>query len=134
VAANADRRLPFADDAFRLVTSVTARHNPTEFRRVLAADGHLLVVVPDDDDLAELRAAVLGDARPLGAVARVRERITGFSLLADESVRGRPTLPPEALRDLFGSTYRGNRRGQAERLAALPEGPVTIAQRLLLLR
>ena len=39
VVANADRFVPYADDSFSLVLSITARMNPTEFRRVLRDDG-----------------------------------------------------------------------------------------------
>lgn len=132
VAANADRRLPFADGAFALVLSVTARQNPAEFQRILAPDGRLVVVVPDDDDLAELRAAVLGDARPLGMAARATARFAeAFALTSDRAVRSAPRLPVEALEDLFASTYRGLRHSQRDRLAALSEQAVTVAQRLL---
>jgi 23S rRNA (guanine745-N1)-methyltransferase len=34
IVANADRLLPYADHAFSIVTSITARMNPDEFRRV----------------------------------------------------------------------------------------------------
>lgn len=36
VVANADRTMPFADGCFDLITSITARKNPVEFRRLLA--------------------------------------------------------------------------------------------------
>ncbi len=61
VVANADRFLPYADGSFRAVASITARMNPEEFRRVLAPEGTLLVVIPGADDLIELRAAILGE-------------------------------------------------------------------------
>lgn len=55
VVANADRFVPWADSSFSLVMSITGRMNPVEFRRVLRADGRLLVAVAAPDDLIELR-------------------------------------------------------------------------------
>ena len=48
IAANADRALPYSDGSFSLVLSITGRHNPAEFRRVLRPDGHLLVAIPSE--------------------------------------------------------------------------------------
>ena len=47
-------RLPVADGAASLVLNVFAPRNGTEFRRILAPDGVLLVVTPAADHLAEL--------------------------------------------------------------------------------
>src|SRR5204863_8883564 len=55
ISANADRFIPYEDHAFRAVTSITARLNPPEFRRVLAPGGTLLVAIAGADDLVELR-------------------------------------------------------------------------------
>jgi 23S rRNA (guanine745-N1)-methyltransferase len=57
VVANADRVVPYADRAFSIVLSITARMNAGEFRRVLRDDGRLLVAVPAPDDLIELRGS-----------------------------------------------------------------------------
>ncbi|HEX9163607.1 MAG TPA: methyltransferase domain-containing protein, partial [Thermoanaerobaculia bacterium] len=70
VVANADRFLPYADRSFALVTSITSRMNPDEFRRVLRDDGRLLVAIPAPDDLIELREAVLGEAKLIDRVER----------------------------------------------------------------
>lgn len=58
-AALADtwQRLPLADGAAGLVLNVFAPRNGAEFRRVLRADGRLLVVTPEPDHLRELVAA-----------------------------------------------------------------------------
>ena len=55
IVANADRFVPYADRAFSLVLSITARMNAEEFHRVLREDGRLLVAIPAPDDLIELR-------------------------------------------------------------------------------
>lgn len=57
IVANADRSLPYADRSFTVVTSITARMNSSEFRRVLREDGRLLVAIPAPEDLIELRGA-----------------------------------------------------------------------------
>lgn len=46
--------LPVADGAARLVLSIFAPRNGTEFRRILAADGALIVVTPTSCHLTEL--------------------------------------------------------------------------------
>ena len=63
VVANADRPMPFADGCFDLITSITARKNPTEFCRLLGPSGHLLVVVAHEDDQMELRGALFGEVQ-----------------------------------------------------------------------
>src|ERR1019366_4718435 len=57
IVANADRFVPYADRAFSIVLSITARMNASEFRRVLREDGRLLVALPAPEDLVELRGA-----------------------------------------------------------------------------
>lgn len=51
---------PLADGAVDLVMDVFAPRNPAEFARVLSPAGHLLVVRPATDHLAELRESVPG--------------------------------------------------------------------------
>ncbi|WP_422116872.1 putative RNA methyltransferase [Brachybacterium sp. UNK5269] len=53
-------RFPLRDGAVDLVLDVFAPRHPAEFARVLAPGGHLLVVRPAAEHLAELRAAVPG--------------------------------------------------------------------------
>ena len=57
IVANADRFIPWAEQSFSLVLSITARMNTAEFRRVLRNEGRLLVALPAPDDLVELRGA-----------------------------------------------------------------------------
>jgi 23S rRNA (guanine745-N1)-methyltransferase len=129
--ANADRSLPCATGAFDLVLSIDARLNPAEMRRVLKPGGRLLVAVPGSDDLAELRAAVLGAEvakdRLEGAAARLA---ADFVLAARRTVRATARLPPAALADALAATYRGGRESRRERIAALPEMAVTLSHDL----
>jgi 23S rRNA (guanine745-N1)-methyltransferase len=64
VVANADRRLPLLTGSAALVLSLNARRNPSECRRILPREGHLLVGIPAADDLIELRQRVMGEAIP----------------------------------------------------------------------
>jgi 23S rRNA (guanine745-N1)-methyltransferase len=135
VVANADRRLPFADGAFSLVLSITGRKQGVELRRVLAGDGALLVVVPAEDDLAELRQAILGRALERDRIARV-EALLGdaFRLGGERTVRHRARLDAAAIADVLASTYRGARHRERARAAELRDLDVTLAWRLLLFR
>ncbi len=101
IVANADRFLPFADGTLRMVLSITARLNPEEFRRVLADDGRLLIAIPGDDDLVELR----GMTRD--RVQRTVEMFAPhFTLMKHEHVRHVVELDDAAVADLLKSTYR----------------------------
>jgi 23S rRNA (guanine745-N1)-methyltransferase len=101
VVANADRVVPYADGAFSLVLSITARMNPGEFRRVLRPGGRLLVAVPAPDDLIELRGA--GRDR----VARTLSEFShGFSLVGKFRAATSADLDASAVRDILTSIYR----------------------------
>lgn len=134
IVANGDRRLPVRDGALDLVLSVTARRAPAEFARVLAAGGRALVVVPGDDDLVELREALLGDGRALAGARTLAEEFAPlFRAVSEREWRGRVALDAAALRDLAAATYRGARTVREARLAELTSLDVTFAWRALLL-
>jgi len=131
VVANADRFLPYADGSFALILSLDARLHAAEMRRVLTAEGRLLVAVPAPDDLVELRQAVLGEGvlkdRLPGAAARLAE---GFELETRRTVRDRLRLGPAEARDALAATYRGVRQRQRERTAEIQEMEVTLSHDL----
>ncbi|MGH9464012.1 MAG: methyltransferase domain-containing protein, partial [Thermoanaerobaculia bacterium] len=135
IVANGDRVLPYADASFALVLSVTGRRNAAEFRRILAAAGRLLVVVPGPDDLIELRAAVLGEG-----VARDRiDAATAtfaplFSLERRHRLRHVVRLDAAGARDAMAGSYRALRASQRSRLTALGELDVTLSRDALLFR
>lgn len=54
IVADAWDRLPIADRAVSVVTSVFSPRNAAEFRRIITDDGLLVVVIPTDRHLAEL--------------------------------------------------------------------------------
>jgi 23S rRNA (guanine745-N1)-methyltransferase len=136
VVANADRSLPFADRSFGLVTSINARLNPPEFRRVVRDDGSLVVVVPAADDVIELRAAVLGEGVERDRCERVvRECAPFFDVEHRQTVRFRGHLDVDQIEDILMASYRGLRTRQQARVSSLMNGAeVTLARDVIVLR
>lgn len=128
VVANADRRLPLLDGSVDLVLSVHARRNPGECRRILGANGLLLVSIPAADDLIELREEVQGAAVARDRVTSlVSEHEPLFRLVEQTTSRQQLTLEREQLLNLLRGTYRGERLGQSPRVQRLERLTVTLA-------
>ena len=135
VIANADRFLPYDDGSFDLVTSITARINASEFRRVIAEHGHLLLAVPGPDDLIELREAVLGEGKVIDRKDRTVETVReAFAIAEHRRVTTRVTLDHAFIEDVMRSSYRGLRTREQELLAAIETVDVTFSRDLLLFR
>jgi 23S rRNA (guanine745-N1)-methyltransferase len=135
VVANADRLLPWGDAAFDLVLSITSRRNGSEFRRVLAPDGHVVIAVPAEDDLIELREALLGEgARKDRAGSVARDLRPFLELVSRRATRRRVTLDEPAVRDLLEATYRGARTSQRDRVAGIGALEVTMSREILVFR
>ncbi len=135
IVANADRRLPFADGAFRAILSITGPKNPAEFRRLLEPGGLLVVAVSGPDDQAELREAVLGAAHAADREARMLAIFGAeFELVASADARQRALLDKAALGDLLAGSYRGARHAAQKRFAELAELEVTLSHRVLSFR
>lgn len=135
IVANADRFLPFADASFDAVTSITARMNAEELRRVLRPEGALLVVIPGAEDLVELREAVQGERVERDRVERtVATFASHFALERRETLRHVARLDRAAMIEVMSSSYRGLRTRERERLEQLDETHVTLARDLLLFR
>ncbi len=135
VIANADRFLPWDDASFDLVTSITSRLNASEFRRVIAADGRVLIALPGPDDLIELRAAILGEGKVIDRSDRTLETFRdGFELLRNERVRVIAELDHGAIEQVMTSSYRGLRTRERERLDGIGAMQVTLSRDLLLFR
>ena len=135
VVANADRFLPYADASFQLVASITAQRNPEEFRRVLADEGTLLLVVPAPDDLIEVRELVLGEGVTRDRVDKAIETFAPlFVLDRHERIRHTAHLDPASVRDVMVGTYRAGRASRHARLATVPDLDVTLSRDVLLLR
>jgi 23S rRNA (guanine745-N1)-methyltransferase len=128
VVANADRRLPLLDHRVDLVLSVHARRNPAEAARIAAPGAAMIVAVPADDDLVELREAVQGERSTRERVDQLIAEHRAEWRVADRwAVRETRRCSAGTLRDLLVCTYRGGRRSQAERIDALGDMDVTFA-------
>lgn len=101
IVANADRFVPYADQSFSIVMSITARMNSSEFRRVLRDDGRLLIALPAPDDLIELR----GSGRD--RCARTIETFAhDFDLADQRRVTTAADLDAAGVHDVLVSIYR----------------------------
>lgn len=132
VVANADRSLPFEDASLDCVVSIASPKNPGEFRRVLRAGARAIVAVPAEDDLIELREAVLGEGRVIERAEKAIERFSdGFRLGERAVVRERFVLDRAGLRDLLDASYRGARIAEANRAQAIEQLEVTTSTEIL---
>lgn len=135
VVANADRRLPIVGGSVDLVLSINARRNPAEASRVLRPGGHLLMAVPAEDDLIELREAVLGAGVERDRVTTlIGDHASGFIVVDRWTTREQHPLDRSMLSDLLAATYRGNRRSLAHRVETLDQLTVTRASELVVMR
>jgi len=101
IVANADRFVPYAENSFSLIFSITARMNVNEFKRVIRHDGRLLVAIPAPDDLLELR----GPGRD--RIASTEETFaSGFTLETRHRLTTRADLDAAAVHDVLHSIYR----------------------------
>jgi 23S rRNA (guanine745-N1)-methyltransferase len=101
IVANADRFVPYTDQSFSIVLSITARMNAGEFRRVLREDGRLLVAIPAPEDLVELRG--VGRDRVERTVETFAKE---FRLVEQRRVSTTAELDESAVRDVLLSIYR----------------------------
>ncbi len=132
VVANADRRLPIRDHSVDLVLSFNGRRNPDECARVLTDGGAVLVAVPGEDDLIELRALVQGEATPRDRTESLAAEFAPWFTVGQRlAVREQHRLSADALRDLLRGTYRGERESVASKVSALEAGRVTLATEIL---
>ncbi|WIG59882.1 MAG: Ribosomal RNA large subunit methyltransferase A [Ktedonobacterales bacterium] len=105
VVANTHTRLPFATASLAVLLNIFAPRNPTEFARILAPGGLLLIAIPGPAHLAELRAAL----PLLGIENNKREHIAAqftdaFTALAPHPLTYPMTLDAPAIHDLLAMT------------------------------
>src|SRR5579862_187152 len=101
VVANADRFIPYSDQSFSAVLSITARMNAPGFRRVIRDGGRLLIALPSPEDLIELRGA--GRDR---VERTVSEFASDFILEANRRVTTTAELDAAGVSDVLLSIYR----------------------------
>jgi 23S rRNA (guanine745-N1)-methyltransferase len=127
IVANADRFIPYADQSFSVVMSITGRMNGAEFRRVLRDGGRLLVAVAAPDDLKELRSRTGADGRD--RVDRTVETFApAFKLIERRRATTVADLNAAAVHDVLVSIYRPMRSEPLEGMR------VTFSLDLLLFR
>lgn len=132
IVANADRGLPFADHSVHLALSIFGRRPLAELSRVLVPSGRLIVVVPAEDDLVELREASQGEGRRLDRVADVLTKFSpGFEFAWREAWRHRARHDRDALHDALAMSYRGARDSERKRLGDVSELDVTLSAEIL---
>ena len=134
IVANADRGLPFADGSVGLALSLFGRRPVEELARVVAPSGLLLVVVPAEDDLLELRKAAQGEGVRRDRVGdALADLARCFELAGRSTWRHRAFHDREALNDALAMSYRGARASERLRLAPIAELHVTLAAEILVL-
>ena len=121
IVANADRFIPYADASFDAVLSITARLNPSEFRRVIRDAGMLLVAIAGPDDLVELRGHTRDRLERTVAMFAPH-----FALQRHERIAFETDVDRDALRDLAFTTYRPKRVKDID--------AITVSRDLLLFR
>ncbi len=132
IVGNADRFLPFADASLDAITSITARMNPEEFRRLLAPGGVLLVAIPGADDLIELRESILGERVERDRSDRTVEMFAPhFTLNQRETIRHVARFDRQSMIDVMSSSYRGLRTRERERLEQMDAIDVTLSRDVL---
>lgn len=135
IVANVDHFIPYADESFSLVASITGPRHPAEMSRVLRRDGLLVIALPAADDLVELRELVLGAPTLRDRGASVEDLFRDFFMLETrETIRHHETLSAPLLRDLLASTYRGARNSNREAVNRLEAIDVTMSRDVLLFR
>lgn len=134
VVANADRGLPVADGSVDAAISLFGRRPFAELRRVSAPGGRVVVAIPAEDDLLELREAAQGRALPRGRGEGVERELSGFFRVESRtrwSTRARHDRA--AIEDALAMSYRGARRSERVRLSGVEGLDVTVAAEILLL-
>jgi len=132
IVANADRALPFVSGSVALAVSIFGRRPVADLHRVLAPGGTLLVVIPAEDDLIQLREASQGEALRRDRVADVlAELAPAFTPASRSAWTLTVRHDREALEDALAMSYRGARTKERERLAGLNELDVTLSAAIL---
>jgi len=136
VLANADRGLPIADRSVQMTLSLFGRRPVNEIERILADHGQLIVAVPGEADLIELREEVqkTGIRRSRWEAIVNEMKAVGLDLVEHKSWSTQMDLDAEEIADALAMTYRAVRRSENARLEGLTAKTVTLAADLLLFR
>lgn len=97
------RPLPFTDRSFAVALSVFAPRNLAETARILHEDGLLIIAIPGENHLRELRENGLALDLAHDKIAKLRTDLdaAGFNVLLEESITGAMELDRAAIIDLI---------------------------------
>lgn len=99
VASNFD--LPLQDQSIDVVIRMLAPSKDSELQRLLKPNGKLIIVVPGEQHLIELRKKIYQEIRPLQSLPEIE----GFSLIQKTSIQFSFELhKPEQVQSLVGMT------------------------------
>ena len=134
VLANADRVLPMQEGCASVVVSLFGRRPVSEIARILRDDGILIIAVPGESDLIELREQVQLVGRKRSRWESIVEEMENAGLLLSQrkSWKHQVQLDASAIADALAMTYRAVRSSQQARLAGVETAEVTLSADLLL--
>ena len=136
ILANADRTLPAMDCSVGQVISLFGRRPFDLIQQVLVPNGTLIVAVPGESDLIELREKTQQTGqrrdRTHPIVSQAREH--NLHLVEKHSWSEVVLLQSDQIRDALTMTYRAERHSQKARVQALNQQEVTLSADLLLFR
>ncbi|WP_374610431.1 putative RNA methyltransferase [Gordonia sp. (in: high G+C Gram-positive bacteria)] len=134
VVADVWRGLPVVDDAVAVVLSVFAPRNASEFARVLALDGALIIVSPGPDHLGELIEPMAMLRVDEAKSERLRASLdAGFELVDESPVRYSADVDAQTVGDLVAmgpSAFHSDEadiRSRAAAFAGDGRVPVTVS-------
>lgn len=118
VVANADRGLPLAAASVDVALSIFGRRPFAELARVVRPGGRLVVALPAEDDLAELRLAAQGRRVHRDRLPRLAEELAALPFRSDrqQGWRRRVVHDRASIADALAMTYRGERASERARL------------------
>ena len=134
VLANADRGLPVPNASVDCVVSLFGRRPVAEISRVLSPSGCLIVAVPGEDDLIELREQVQKEGKRRSRVEAIVEEMkaNGLSCVEQNQWRTQIEIGPEEIADALAMTYRAGRRSEQSLVASIGSTKVTLSADLML--
>jgi len=113
-AVASNKQLPFAPQSMGAILSLFGFPAWEGFKKVLSADGRVVLVDPGPDHLLELREQIYAEVKRTEVVSLDEAFSSGFILEAEEKMDFRFHLPSqEAIQDLLAMTPHGYRMGQA---------------------
>lgn len=136
VLANADRTLPIVDRSIDLVMSLFGRRPSCEIDRILADQGQLIVAIPGEKDLIELREIVQQSGRRFDRSGAVVEEMSKVGLECFEQRRWTAEVlaSPGEIADALAMTYRAERNSEKKRLDGVSEMKVTLSADLMIFK